>query len=190
MRKVKIIPTRVTKEATKKEKGKVEVTGIGNYTTVSGDDKVVEKEYSLSAKLNLNDPSITASMSKDFVYDNASDEIKIQLSDIVLEENDGGSTYTLEDGVDYGFKSGSSYVIVKAGENSVTVTGRGDYTGDRTITFDVEGQSFADTFVLADIDDVAYDAGKKVQDIIDGVKVTYQSTGGTYSKRQVYRRSL
>ena len=172
----------VTKEATKKEKGKVEVTGIGNYTTVSGDDKVVEKEYSLSAKLNLNDPSITASMSKDFVYDNASDEIKIQLSDIVLEENDGGSTYTLEDGVDYGFKSGSSYVIVKAGENSVTVTGRGDYTGDRTITFDVEGQSFADTFVLADIDDVAYDAGKKVQDIIDGVKVTYQSTGGTYSK--------
>ena len=174
----------VTKEATTTSKsGKVEVTGIGNYTTEVGSDTVVEKPYNLSDKLPLNDPSISVEVVKDFAY--TGDATTIKLSDIKLVETDGSKTYTLTNG-DYAIESGDKISAGFAGTHKVTLIGTGDYEGNRVVEIEVSGLSFADTFEISSIDDISLDDDAVTyKKVVNGLKVTYQSTGGRYTKYDV-----
>lgn len=158
--------------------GYVEVTGIGNYTTEKLTNGVAKKTYKTDAKLDLADPSVSARVTKDVTYDGT--KVTLSLSDIEVVEIDGDKSYTLTSD-DFGFKTTNDSTITVAGEKTITIVGRGDYTGEREIVLDVNGTSFADTFDIAEIKDVKYNDGKKVSDIADAVKLTYKATGGKYT---------
>ena len=72
---------------------KVEVTGIGNYTTVRETVKVLEKNVTPSEKLPLSDSSISAEVNREFDYTGS--KVDIKESDITVVENDNGKKNNL-----------------------------------------------------------------------------------------------
>lgn len=157
----------------------VEVTGIGNYTTVKDDSKVVTVDVKQSEKLPLNDPSITVEMNKEFDY--TGDPIEVNEKDITVTENDNGKIITLSPDSDYYISTDPDSKA--AGTATLVITGKGKYEGDRNVTIKINGVSFADTFTVAALDDV--EKGTNARDISKAVKVTYKSTGATYSNYNV-----
>ena len=175
----------VTKEATKSSNGKVEITGIGNYTTEDGDDDVQEVSFELSKKLPLSDPSISVEYLGDYAYDG--DKIVMNPEDFKVTEKDGNNTYVLKPTEDYAFEGTSNIYVEEAGEVIVTLKGANNYEGTRDVKVNIEGVSFADNCEIEPIDDILLDELKQdqkvtVTDIIDDVKVVYKSTGGAYKE--------
>ena len=118
----------VTKEATKDSpNGKVEITGIGNYSTALNDDiTVLEKGFVLEDKMPINDPSISVDYLGDYVYNG--DKIVLDQDDFKVVETDGSNTYTLTD-EDFSFVGDSNEYVNEAGEVTVTIQGNGKYFG-------------------------------------------------------------
>ena len=175
----------VTKEATKTSKtGKVEITGIGNYTTEDEEDGVHPADFTLEDQLPLSDPSISVEVVGTFAYDG--DEIKVDYDDLKLVETDGSSTYELTKN-DYSIKDNTIKADF-AGTKAVTLVAVNEskYIGERIVNIDVSGLSFEDTFDLTSIDDISLDdEAQTYNDVKDDVKVTYKSTGGSYTKLDV-----
>ena len=160
---------------TDKESGKVIITGLGNYTTVSGNAKTVAFAYKETKQKFLNDPSIVGTVKGTYNY--TGDPITPDvLKNVTLAEKDG--SYTLKAGVDY--ETTAEYKNnVNAGTAKIILTGKGEYSGSKkVVTFKINGKSFSDTFKLGTIKDVS--AGEAAT---DGEKpvVTYVSNGKTAS---------
>lgn len=163
---------------TKDDKNYVVITGIGNYTTAINDEvKTLTKVVNDSVKkLHLSDSSITAEVVGTYKY--TGNKIEPKETDIKLVEKDGSKEITLKASdfrvTDYkdNTNAGEATVIVEARDNT-------DYTGTREITFRIEGESFEDTFNLAEMKDFEKDA--TWNDILSEVKVVYQNGGATYA---------
>ena len=160
-------------EVVKKAMGKQEVhiKGIGNYK------ETIKRDVNVSDKLYLNDESITAEVTKSYVY--TGDEIKPAAADIKVVEKDINNEYTITD-ADFYVKdyrnnknAGEATVIIAAKDTSEY------YTGEREITFTIGGLDFAETFEMAPIDDV--EVGRTWDNILNQIKVKYQSNGATYA---------
>ena len=172
----------VTKEATKTSKtGKVEITGIGNYTTADEEDGVIHDTFTLKDQLPLSDPSISVEVVGEFAYDG--NTINVDYDDFKLVETDGTTTYELTN-KDYSIKDitiGNNF----AGTMPVTLVAvnEGRYFGERVVNVDVKGLSFEDTFDLSKIKDVSLDdEAQSYTELLKDFKVTYKTSGGTYTK--------
>lgn len=154
----------------------VEITGLGNYTTAYNDGASYKQKVTVDdERLSLADPSVTAVIEKTFAYTGSN--IELEEEDIIVSEEDGNDLITLRPDSDYYI---SGYENNKwAGTATVTISGKGDYTGSLNVTFEITGTSFADTYSLAEIEDV--EKGSKVEDVKKAVKVTNKSTGATFS---------
>lgn len=163
----------------------VEITGIGNYTTENKEDKVevYTKEYTVSKKMYLADPSIYASVEKDDIAYTGS-PITLSNSDIVLTETDGSDVITLRPGKDYYIVDTSYKNNTAPGTATVTVKGMGDYTGSITVEFEIVGTSFADSFdVSMKKDSFAMDTLQTV--VKSNIVVRAKGSTGTYGKFDV-----
>ena len=175
----------VTKEATEASpKGKVEITGIGNYTTEDDVDDVQDVSFDLKEELPLSDPSISVEYLGDYSYNG--DKIELSLDDFKLVETDGNNTYELKPGDDYTFDGKTNVYVDKAGEVSVVLKGNGDYRDTREVKINIEGKSFEDTFEIEPIDDIYLDkvddkTNDTVKKVKAAVKVVYKSSSGQYS---------
>lgn len=167
-------------------KSDVVVTGIGNYTTVYGDEddeNVYVQEVKTTNTLDLNDPSISVEVTGEYVWNGK--QIKPGYDAIKVTEKDGSTVRTLskdEFGVAYGDNK-------NVGEGTITLSGKTPYySGDRVVTFEIKGVSFADTFNVADIDDFVKGT-KNYNDVISAAKVTYKTTGASYDqiKKTLYK---
>lgn len=155
----------------------VEITGIGNYTTAYNDGKgsVYKQTVKTTPTLDLNDPSISVEITGD--YDWTGSQVKPPYSAIKVTEQDGSTVRTLTNN-EYGVAYGKNE---DAGEGTIVLTGKTPYySGERVVTFKINGVSFADTFEVADIDDIV--KGEKTwKDVKDAIEVTYKSTGAKYN---------
>ena len=160
-------------EVVKKAMGRQEVhiTGIGNYAGVN------IPEIEVSNKLYLSDESITAEVTKSYVY--TGDYIRPAATDIEIVEKDINNEYTITD-ADFYVKeyrnnkdAGEATVVIAAKDTSKY------YTGEREITFTIGGLDFAETFEMAPIDDV--EVGRTWDNVLEQIKVEYQSNGATYA---------
>lgn len=160
----------------------VEITGIGNYTTEYDDGSVLTEDVDVDKKeLDLNDPSISVKVEGTYNY--TGKEITLKTEDIIVTENDNGKVVTLKPHTNYEIKADGYDNNVNTGTAIATIVGKGGYTGEREVTFTINGTSFADTFDIAEIDDVK--KGSAVSAVEDAVKVTYKSTGATYKNYEV-----
>src|SRR5699024_471005 len=165
-------------------KGKVEITGIGNYTTEDDVDDVQDVSFDLKEELPLSDPSISVEYLGDYSYNG--DKIELSLDDFKLVETDGNNTYELKPGDDYTFDGKTNVYVDKAGEVSVVLKGNGDYRDTREVKINIEGKSFEDTFEIEPIDDIYLDkvddkTNDTVKKVKAAVKVVYKSSSGQYS---------
>ena len=163
---------------TDKTKGQVVVTGLGNYTTVDGDNKTIALKYDKdNTKMNLNDDSISAVVNGTYTYQGV--QVRPEDSDIVVKEGD----YTLVKDVDYDVTFGANN---GSGEGTVNIIAKagGKYTGTRVIKFKINGTSFADTFAIAPIADKVYNGTPQAVKFDDLVLV-YKSTGATAPRSTV-----
>ena len=160
-------------EVVKKAMGRQEVhiTGIGNYAGVN------IRKIEVSNKLYLSDESITAEVTKSYVY--TGDYIRPAAADIEIVEKDINNEYTITD-ADFYVKeyrnnkdAGEATVVIAAKDTSKY------YTGEREITFTIGGLDFAETFEMAPIDDV--EVGRTWDNVLEQIKVEYQSNGATYA---------
>ena len=150
----------------------VHITGIGNYADT------IEKNITVNPdKLYLSDESITAEVTKSYVY--TGKPVKPTESDIKLVEKDINNEYEITDD-DFRVVGYRNYV--NAGEATVIIAAKDDsknYVGRREITFTIGGLDFADTFEFAPIADV--EIGSKWADVLNKIEVEYQSNGATYA---------
>lgn len=150
----------------------VRITGIGNYAGTIDKDIIVNAH-----KLYLSDESITAEVTKSYVY--TGKEVEPTESDIKLVEKDINNEYEITDDdfrvVDYrnNRDAGEATVIIEAKDDSK------NYVGRREITFTIGGLDFADTFEFAPIADV--EIGSMWDDVLNEIEVEYQSNGATYA---------
>ena len=158
----------------------VRITGIGNYAGTIDEDIIVDAN-----RLYLSDESITAEVTKSYVY--TGKEVKPTESDIKLVEKDINNEYEITDddfrvvGYRNNRNAGEATVIIAAKEGSK------NYVGEREITFTIGGLDFADTFEFAPIADV--EIGSDWDDVLDKIEVEYQSNGATYASwRKPQRR--
>lgn len=159
------------------DKTVVEITGIGNYSTESESSAVYTQDVKVNeTELDLNDPSVSVEVQGTYNY--TGKEITLNVEDIIVTENDNGTIVTLKPETNYEIKKDSYDKNINAGTASVVILGKGGYTGERVVEFEIEGTSFADTFNLASIDDVKI--GSNTQAVKNAAKVTYKSTGATY----------
>lgn len=160
----------------------VEITGIGNYTTEYDDGSVLTENVVVDEEeLDLNDPSISVEVEGTYNYTGKA--ITLKTEDIIVTENDNGKVVTLEPHTNYEIKADGYENNTNAGTAIATIVGKDGYTGEREVTFTIKGTSFADTFDIAEIDDVK--KGSAVSAVEDAVKVTYKSTGATYRNYEV-----
>lgn len=150
----------------------VHITGIGNYA------RTIDKGIIVNAdKLYLSDESITAEVTKSYVY--TGKPVKPTESDIKLVEKDINNEYEITDD---DFRVVGYRNNVNAGEATVIIAAKDDsknYVGRREITFTIGGLDFADTFEFAPIADV--EIGSEWADVLDEIEVEYQSNGATYA---------
>lgn len=150
----------------------VHITGIGNYAGTIDKDIIVDTD-----KLYLSDESITAEVTKSYVY--TGKPVEPTESDIKLVEKDINNEYEITDddfrvvGYRNNRDAGEATVIIEAKDDSK------NYVGRREITFTIGGLDFADTFEFAPIADV--EIGSKWTDVLDEIEVEYQSNGATYA---------
>lgn len=165
----------------------VTIVGLGNYTAEYKKDGKTQEGLKVkvtpSEKLDLNDSSISAKVTKE--YDYKVGGVTIKEEDIEVVENDT-KEYKLQPYEDF-------YIVdykdnEAAGEATVIIQGKGDYEGTREVTFRINGLSFTDTFKLDDVKDVAYTGGNLYNTIKNSVKVRYQSTNALYAsvEKKVY----
>lgn len=158
-------------------KKEVEITGIGNYTTSYNDGKgtVYTEDVEITDTLDLNDPSISVEITGD--YDWTGSQVKPPYSAIKVTEQDGSTVRTLTTS-DYQVIYGEN---VKAGEGTITLVGKPDnYSGERVVTFKINGVSFADTFEVEKLEDVVKGT-TTVTEIKNDAVVTYKATGAKYN---------
>lgn len=150
----------------------VRITGIGNYAGT------IDKRIIVNAdKLYLSDESITAEVTKSYVY--TGKPVKPTESDIKLVEKDINNEYEITDD---DFRVVGYRNNVNAGEATVIIAAKDDsknYVGRREITFTIGGLDFADTFEFAPIADV--EIGSDWEDVLNKIEVEYQSNGATYA---------
>lgn len=150
---------------------RVYIKGIGNYADTH------REIIDVNDKLYLNDESITAEVTKSYVY--TGKEVKPTASDIKLVEKDGNNEYVITDADFYvesyrnNINAGEATLIIKAKDESKY------YTGSREITFTIGGLDFAETFEFAPISDV--EVGADWADVLKQIKVEYQSNGAVYA---------
>ncbi len=107
----------------------VTITGMGNYTGTAA----VTFEI---LGIDISDAEVTLSTS-DYIYDGSSKEPSVT---VVLEDT------TLTDGIDYFVEYSDN---INAGTATVTVTGKGNYAGELSYTFEIEQQEItADQFAV------------------------------------------
>lgn len=150
----------------------VHITGIGNYAGTIEWDITVDPD-----RLYLSDESITAEVTKSYVY--TGKPVEPTESDIKLVEKDINNEYEITDddfrvvGYRNNRDAGEATVIIAAKKGSE------NYVGQREITFTIGGLDFADTFEFAPIADV--EIGSDWDDVLDEIEVEYQSNGATYA---------
>lgn len=154
----------------------VVINGIGNYTTaISSKVTTLTKVVKKVNKINLADSSISAKLTKSYEY--TGKQIKPLIQDVELVGSDGKALSLSDVKIKYGEN-------VNAGTNAGTVTIYADddstkYYGERTIAFDIIGESFEEVFKLADVKD--FEKGDSWNDILKAIKVQYQSDGATFA---------
>lgn len=150
----------------------VHITGIGNYAGTIEWDITVDAD-----RLYLSDESITAEVTKSYVY--TGKPVEPTESDIKLVEKDINNEYEITDD---DFRVVGYRNNVDAGEATVIIeakAGSENYVGQREITFTIGGLDFADTFEFAPIADV--EIGSDWDDVLNKIEVEYQSNGATYA---------
>ena len=160
------------------DQSEIEITGIGNYTTSFNDGKgtVYTQSVEKTSTLDLNDPSISVEITGDYNWTGS--QVKPPYDAIKVTEQDGSSVRTLTT-ADYQVIYGEN---TKAGEGTITLVGKPDhYSGERVVTFAINGVSFADTFAVADLKDVVMGEAT-VDEIKADAEVTYKATGAKYDK--------
>ena len=159
----------------------VVITGIGNYTTEYDAGK--ENGYIQTVKetdtLDLNDPSISVEVLKDFEW--TGKQIKPGFEDLKVTEQDGTTVRTLSDS-EYSLSYGKN---TDAGEGTIILSGKTpNYSGTRVVTFKITGTSVADTFNIADVNDFV--KGEMTYgEAIGAAKITYKANGAAYPGRVV-----
>ena len=116
----------------------IEVAFSGNYKgkAISAGETVLDTKLPLSAE------AITGEVTGEYIYTGA--KIRPTIDNIVLKENGE----VLRKGIDY--ETNLAYGDNKeVGQGTVIVTGKGDYAGTRTITFEIKaGETVKDNYVL------------------------------------------
>lgn len=165
---------------TKDDKQYVEITGIGNYTTESDKGAVYTQIVDVDKdNLDLDDPSISVEVEGTYNY--TGNYITLDVEDVIVTENDNGEVVTLRPNSDYYIVEGSYKDNRYAGTATVDIQGKDKYKGTHTVSFKINGTSFADTFELASIADVK--KGTKVDDLKKSIKVVFKSTGAVLDSK-------
>ena len=168
---------------TDKKTGKVIVTGKGNFAGTAA------FAYEEKNEKFLNDPSIVGTVSGTYKYTGQQITPDV-VKNVTLVEKNGEDSFTLRAGTDYDIKGVTYGENKNVGIGTITIQGKGEYTGSKTLTFKITGSSFSDTFKLGAMKDIsASDALKAaVTDHKFGQnpEVVYKSNGnpaekGTYA---------
>ncbi len=128
----------------------VEITGLGNYTTVNDKGKTLKVDVTVNddAKLPLSDDSIKVELKGSYKYNNGK-QVKPADSDVVVTDTNSGDV--LVNGQDY--KIASYGLNTEAGKEagSITITAVAAskyYDGEREVKFDIAGADFASEFSM------------------------------------------
>ena len=107
---------------------------------------------------------------------------------MTLVEKNGEDSFTLRAGTDYDIKGVTYGENKNVGIGTITIQGKGEYQGSKTLTFKITGSSFSDTFKLGTMKDIS--ASDALKDVFKGKygqdpEVVYKSNGnpaeeGTY----------
>ena len=140
---------------TNKTTGKVEITGIGNYTTEDKTDgtKTVDKDYIPVSKILLSEPTITATVSGTYTYTGS--QITPDASAVTVMDN-GVVVSSREYTLSYGANTNT-------GKGTITITAKTDslYTGKKVVEFDIHGQDIAEKFAIKDIKEIQLATAKQ-----------------------------
>ena len=177
---------------TDKASGNVIITGKGNYTTVNPDTgaTTLAVPYTETTTRSIADPSIVGTVSGTYTVDSTRTQITPDIDKITLVEKNGTQTYTLQKGIDY--KTTLTYGANNAaGKGIIFVTGMGEYTGTRAITFNISGKDLAKTYKIKALKDLTVDEAALVKDgdnklIGQTPSVVYATTGNDASKTLTY----
>ena len=169
---------------TDKKTGKVIVTGKGNFAGTAA------FAYEEGNEKFLNDPSIVGTVSGTYKYTGQQITPDV-VNNVTLVEKNGEDSFTLRAGIDYAIDiKGVTYGENKnVGIGTITIQGKGEYQGSKTLTFKISGTNFSDTFKLGTMKDIsASDAWKAAftnRKYGQDPEVVYKSNGnpaeeGTY----------
>ena len=140
---------------TNKTTGKVEITGIGNYTTEdkTAGTKTVDKDYSTESKILLSEPTITATVSGTYTYTGS--QITPDASAVIVMDN-GVVVSSREYTLSYGENTNT-------GKGTITITAKADslYMGKKVVEFDIHGQDIAEKFAIKEIKDIQLETAKQ-----------------------------
>ena len=153
---------------TDKTSGTIVLTGLGNYTTVNTktNKTTLALDYDKVSSADLADPSITATVSGTYTYEDGK-SVTPDVKNITLVEKNGTQTYTLQAGADKDFIVESYGNTEKnpnntnAGTGYIVLKGKGKYDNTRrTVTFDIVGKDINSVYKIKPMKNLTVDQAK------------------------------
>lgn len=160
------------------KKKQVIITGIGNYTTKVDKDTTVAIAFKDNSSIDLAESKITASVSGTYAYTGA--EVCPQGTAVAVYDNTGAEQYKLVQDTDYTLSYEDN---TNAGEATVVINGTGNYSGEKRVTFKIDGIDFASTFELRAMKNIKKDdivGTNNPQNVQVVFKETQAYAGSTY----------